>query len=150
MKYKVGLVIVLVFAVMQFFVAEKIPFEESTIDDFIAMEKPNEQVELMLKTICYDCHSNQITYPWYSKIAPVSWFLNDHIKDGMKHLNFSNWGEYAAAKKAHKAEEGWEEVEKQEMPLASYTYMHRDADLSDEERALLVAFFKGVERKYSN
>lgn len=148
MKYKIGLVIVLIFAVMQLFVADKIPFEEPTNTDFIMIEQPNEEVAVLLKTICYDCHSSQINYPWYSDFAPVSWWLKDHIEDGRKHLNFSIWGEYESGKKEHKAEESWEEVEHEEMPLESYTFIHRDADLSDAQRLLLVDYFKSIQAKY--
>ena len=148
MKYKIGLVIVLIFAVMQFFVAEKVPYKEPNDQDFLAIEQPSEEVTLLVKTICYDCHSNQITYPWYSEIAPISWWLNDHIEEGREHLNFSEWGIYSSEKKEHKAEECWEEVEEEEMPLTSYTVVHRDADLSEEQRALLIAYFKDIEEKY--
>ncbi len=148
MKYKIGLGIVLIFAITQLFIAERTPFVEPTGNDFIAIEQPSSEVELLLKTICYDCHSNQINYPWYSDIAVVSWWLQDHIEEGREHLNFSEWGSYAAGKKEHKAEECWEETEEGEMPLESYTFTHRDADLSDDQRALLVAYFKEIEAKY--
>lgn len=148
MKYKVGLSVVLIFAITQLFVAEKTPFVAPSENDFIAIEKPNEKVELMLKTICYDCHSDQINYPWYSNIAVVSWWLQDHIEEGREHLNFSEWGIYPTDKKEHKAEEAWEETEEGEMPLESYTFIHGDADLSDEQRAILVQYFKGIEEKY--
>lgn len=148
MKYKIGLAIVLVFAVMQLFVAEEVAYEEPTQQDFLAMEQAPEEVALMIKTICYDCHSNQITYPWYSKIAPVSWWLADHIEHGREHLNFSEWGAYNAEKKEHKAEECWEEVEEEEMPLTSYILVHRAADLSDEQRSKLIDYFKSIEEKY--
>lgn len=148
MKYKIGLVVVLLFAITQLFVAEKTPFVEPTENDFIALERPDQKVELMLKTICYDCHSDQISYPWYTDIAVVSWWIQDHINEGREHLNFSDWGKYPKGKKAHKAEECWEEVEEGEMPLPSYTFVHRDADLSDEEREALVQYFKTIEAKY--
>ncbi|MBL4707344.1 MAG: heme-binding domain-containing protein [Flavobacteriales bacterium] len=148
MKYKIGLGVVLIFAITQLFVAEKTPFIEPSENDFIAIEQPEEKVELMLKTICYDCHSNQIDYPWYTDIAVVSWWTQDHINEGREHLNFSEWGNYSGEKKEHKAEEAWEEIEEGEMPLESYTLIHRDADLSDEERELLVEYFKGIEGKY--
>ena len=148
MKYKIGLFIVLIFAATQLFVAEKTPFIEPTADDFLAIEKPKDEVAILLKTICYDCHSNQINYPWYSDIAVVSWWVQDHIEEGREHLNFSDWGTYPSGKKEHKAEECWEEIEEGEMPLESYTFIHRDADLSDEQRELLVQYFKEIEAKY--
>lgn len=144
MKIKLTLGVILVFAVMQLFTIEKVPYEEPNKNDFIAIERPDEKVEIILKTICYDCHSNQVNYPWYSNVAPVSWWLNDHIEEGREHLNFSEWGTYKKDKKAHKAEEAWEEVEEKEMPLTSYTFIHRDAKLSKDQRELLVNYFKSI------
>ncbi|WP_273005712.1 heme-binding domain-containing protein, partial [Leeuwenhoekiella blandensis] len=68
---------------------------------------------------CYDCHSNQTTYPWYSNLAPASFYLEDHIKDGKRHLNFSEWEQYSAKRKDHKLDELIEEVEREGMPLES-------------------------------
>ncbi len=148
MKFKIGLGIVLIFAVLQLFNNEKVPYEDPNELDFLLIENPEEKAELLIKNICYNCHSNQIKYPWYSDVAPVSWWINDHIEDGRKHLNFSNWGKYIAEKKSHKAEEAWEEIEEKEMPLQSYTFIHREANLTDEQRELLISYFKTLELKY--
>lgn len=133
---------------MQLFTGEEVEFEQPTEKDFIVSEKPPKEVEVLLRKICYDCHSNQINYPWYSKIAPVSWWIKDHINVGREHFNFSEWGNYPQGKKAHKAEECWEEVEEGEMPLQSYTFIHRDATLSDTDKALLINYFKQIEAAY--
>lgn len=148
MKNKIGLFIVLIIAVLQLFVADKIPFREVDENDFLEIESPTKEVAVILKNVCYDCHSNQIKYPWYYEIAAISWWLSDHIEEGREHLNFSEWGIYKRPKKAHKAEECVEEVEEEEMPLPSYTYLHKEADLSDEQRSLLEKYFKGIEKKY--
>ena len=148
MKYKIGLLIVIIIAISQLFKADEIPFKEPTKSDFLLIESPKEEVVKLMQNICYDCHSDQIKYPWYNEIAVVSWFLKDHIDDGRKHLNFSEWGKYEKEKKEHKAEECWEEVGEGEMPLESYTFIHRDADLSDNERDLLVGYFKELQSKY--
>ena len=140
----------LVIACLQLKQIERIPFENPTEQDVFAIENSEEALEIMVKKNCYDCHSNQIKYPWYSSIAPVSWFVQDHIDDGRKHMNFSVWGTYSAEKKAHKAEEGYEEVEEGEMPLESYAFIHRHANLSEEERALIVDWFSSLETKYKN
>ena len=148
MKNKIALVVILIFSVLQLISIDKIPFEEPTSSDLFAIEEAPEEVKKLIQTICYNCHSNQIVYPWYSNLAPVSWWIQDHIDHGRKHLNFSNWAEYTADKKAHKAEEGYEEVEKEKMPLPSYEFGHSEARLSDEERKLLVDWFKSIESKY--
>ena len=108
--------------------------------DFIALEQPPISVQLTLQNSCYDCHSNKTDYPWYAKVAPVSWWINHHIEEGKEHLNFSEWGNYEVKRANHKLEETFEEVEEGEMPLNSYTLIH--GDLSEEEKENLVTWFK--------
>ena len=150
MKNKIILSVFLVFACIQLFKPEEVAFEDPTNDDFIQVEMPEQNIKTLLQESCYDCHSNQISYPWYSKIAPVSWWMADHIEEGREHLNLSEWGKYPKGKKAHKAEECFEEVEEEEMPLKSYTFIHRSANLEDSERKLLVRFFKEIYEKYED
>ena len=88
-----------------------------------------------LRTICYDCHSNQTTYPWYSNIAPLNYWLEEHVVDGKKHFNVSEWSAYSDKKKDHKLDELIEEVEAGEMPLPSYQYVH--GCLTQQERKTL-------------
>lgn len=92
-----------------------------------------ETVRSIFARSCNDCHSNETKYPWYSQIAPASWFLADHIKEGRKELNFSEWETFNAQKKRRKLEEICEQVQTREMPLPSYLWIHRNAKLSDEE-----------------
>lgn len=142
MKNKIALIVVLIFAVMQLFNPEVIYKEVNPETDFISMVEASDEVKIMIKSTCYDCHSNQPKYPWYAKVAPVSWWINDHMEHGMEHLNFSEWANYSAEKKAHKMEECYEEIDEDEMPLYSYTIMHGNAQYSDEEKQKLIAFFK--------
>jgi hypothetical protein len=110
--------------------------------DFIALTSANSEVAGMLKTACYDCHSNQPTYPWYTNIAPVSWWIKHHIDEGSHHLNFSIWGTYKEKRKNHKLDECIEMIEEGEMPMSSYTIMHGEAKLTDAQKMQLVEFFK--------
>lgn len=110
--------------------------------DFIALTSANAEVANTLKIACYDCHSNQPTYPWYTNIAPVSWWIKHHINEGSHHLNFSIWGTYKEKRKNHKLDECVEMVEEGEMPMSSYTIMHEDAKLTDAQKLQLVEFFK--------
>ena len=109
------------------------------------MYKPSDEIASKIKASCYDCHSNVSEYPWYSNIQPVGWFLKHHIDDGKKHLNFSEFGTYSPKKQAHKLEESYELIEKGEMPLSSYTLIHKDAVLTEAEQATLIAYFKEIE-----
>lgn len=88
----------------------------------------------LARTTCYDCHSNETDWPWYSSVAPVSWLVAEDVVDGREHLNFSTWDE-----PNHGAEEIVEVVEEGEMPLARYVVLHPGARLDDESRAALAA-----------
>jgi hypothetical protein len=91
----------------------------------------------ILKRSCYDCHSNNTIYPWYNRIQPVAWWLDNHIRDGKHDLNFSEFGSYTAKKQAHKLKNLSGEIREDGMPLDSYLWIHRNAVLSPEEKALV-------------
>ncbi len=99
-------------------------------------------VRAVLVRSCADCHSNETTYPWYSKITPFNWFLAGHIEEGRHELNLSIWNAYTNDKKRHKLEEVCEQVEQGLMPLPSYTWIHWDAVLTDSERTVLCRWSK--------
>jgi hypothetical protein len=94
-------------------------------------------VKGVLKKSCYDCHSNETIWPWYSYVAPMSWLVASDVEEARQKLNFSDWGTMPPEKQAHAADEMWEEVEKREMPLAVYLLAHSDAKMSDADRAIL-------------
>ncbi len=106
--------------------------------------KPNTEIKTILKASCYDCHSNESAYPWYTNIAPFSWLVKNHINEGRQHLNFSEWGTYSIEKSDHKLEECIDEVEEGEMPLSSYTLMHKEAELSKEQKEALMHWFISI------
>ncbi len=95
------------------------------------------EVEQILRRACYDCHSNATTYPWYANVQPVGWWLEWHVRDGKRHLNFSEFAAYTPKRAAHKLEEVAEEVKERHMPLGSYTWMHPEARLTDAEIKIL-------------
>ena len=99
-------------------------------------------VMAILKRSCYDCHSNETVWPWYSKIAPISWLVAEDVHEGREELNFSTWNQYKASKQGAKIEEIWEEVEEDEMPLWYYVLLHQSAELSDGDREILQAWSK--------
>lgn len=120
--------------------------------DITASHNIPADVQQILKTSCYDCHSNNTTYPWYSKIQPVAWWLGDHIEDGKKELNFSEFSQYRLARQYHKLEEINEQVKENEMPLKSYTLIHTDAKLSNDQKLQIanwtVAAMNAMKTKY--
>lgn len=136
--------IVALFLLMQLFRIDKSIKPVDSRKDFIAMTQPNGDVSSLLKTACYDCHSNQPSYPWYTNIAPVSWWIKHHIDEGQHELNFSEWGSYSEKRKNHKLEECIEMIEEGEMPMASYTWMHKEAKLTDAQKLKLVEFFRAM------
>ncbi|MEZ5046662.1 MAG: heme-binding domain-containing protein [Chitinophagaceae bacterium] len=105
-----------------------------------------ENVNQILKSACYDCHSNKTEYPWYANVQPIAWMLNNHIQEGKKHLNFSTFTSLPIAVQNHKLEETIEMVEEKEMPLASYTYfgLHSQAKLSEQQRTVLIDWAKSI------
>lgn len=131
-----------IFIIMQFFRIDKTNPPVNQELDFITITKPSEEIAQMLKDACYDCHSHEVKYPWYTNVAPVSWWVKDHITHGIEEVNFSEWGNYELNKANHKLEESYEKVEKKEMPLTPYLIAHASARLTEEQRAELVAFFK--------
>jgi hypothetical protein len=92
-------------------------------------------VQAVLSRSCYDCHSNETRWPWYAEVAPVAWFVVDHVREGRAKLNFSTAGQLPDAKQAKLPRKCWHQVEKGEMPLSSYLWIHRGARLTEADRA---------------
>lgn len=103
-----------------------------------------EKVKVILETACYDCHSNKTVYPWYANLQPVAWWLNDHVEDGKKHLNFNEFLTYNAKRQSKKLEEIDETVTEGEMPLSSYTIIHRNARLDESQKEILIKWTKDL------
>ena len=133
---KVVIGVVVLGLVIQF-----IPTVRSNPEQRETPDAPPEVVTL-LQRACYECHSNETTWPWYTKVAPFSWLAADDVSGGRKHLNFSEWSKYSAKKQAHKKEECWEEIESGEMPLWFYMPLHPEAKFTPEEMELLHAWGK--------
>jgi len=146
---KIGLVLLLVFIVAQFFSPEKNQGNTEDLTAFLNETKPSPEVKTILETTCFDCHSSNTKYPWYDKITPINFWLNEHIEDGKKHLDFSKWSDYSIKRKDHKFKELAEEVEEKKMPLPSYTWTHGDAKLSDSQIKAVVDWVNQVRMGYA-
>ena len=101
--------------------------------DFILVNNVPENIQNKLQVSCYDCHSNNTQYPWYNKVQPVAWFLEDHIKEGKAELNFNEWDSLSSRRKTSKLRSIINQIENGELPLDSYTLIHRDAKFSEAE-----------------
>ncbi len=87
----------------------------------------------LLRRSCYDCHSYETRWPWYSRVAPVSWLVVHDVKEARDHLNFSRWEEYSSAAREHLHERIIDEVTKREMPLSRYLILHPEARIYPAE-----------------
>lgn len=146
-KIVIGCIVLLVLVIIQFIRIDKTNLEVVIENDFIVQTNPPEHIQTILKTSCYDCHSNESTYPWYTNVAPISWWVKQHINEAREELNFSEWTSYPLKKQKHKLEEVYEEVEEGEMPLPSYLIVHSEAKLTTEQKNELVAWFKAEKAK---
>jgi len=135
MLKKVLLSLLAILVIIQFFRPEKNTGGDNTYSIATQYTVP-ENINLILEKSCNDCHSNTTHYPWYSNIQPFAWWMGDHISEGKRELNFSEFTKRRLAVQNHKLEEVIETVKEHEMPLPSYTWlgMHSEAKLSDEER----------------
>lgn len=145
---KIAIALLVVLVGMQFFRPEKNQAEGDYVAAFVAETQPSPEVQGILKSACYDCHSANTNYPWYSNVAPISYWLADHIEEGKEHLDFSDWANYTAKKKDHKLEELVEEVKEGEMPLNEYTWTHADAHLTQEQITALLTWAEETRKKY--
>ncbi|QKF81162.1 heme-binding domain-containing protein [Halarcobacter ebronensis] len=126
------LVMLAVFIVMQFIQTEK-------VNKVTAKEleiKAPKQIMSILKTACYDCHSNEVKWPWYSYVAPFSWVISGHVNDGRAWVNFSEWENYTKEEKEKQLKEIYRTAFVA-MPLRSYLWVHGDADLTKEQRDMI-------------
>ena len=147
-RRRIGLIIVLIIVAIlvigQFFQPEPNNGSASGPQDITqAMNVPTE-VQQILEKYCYDCHSDKTVYVWYDKIFPVNWWIKDHIDEGKKELNFSIFNTYNARRKNKKLDEVAEQVEKGEMPLKSYTFLHTETKLTDAQKKTLIDWAKSV------
>ena len=139
-KILIGLLVI--FLVSQFFRPALNKGNAFASTDITHIVPVPDTVLSILKTACFDCHSDYTNYPWYNRITPVNWWLNDHIIEGKRHLNFSKFNTYSFKRKLKKLEEVAETVEKHEMPLDSYLWIHKEAKLNDAQIKMLVEWCK--------
>ncbi len=137
-KSLTGLLVIAV--VVQFFHPAKNINTTTSRQDIAALYTVPDSVNQVLQKACMDCHSNNTRYPWYNNVQPVAWWLNDHIKDGKRELNFSEFGARTPEKQARKLKKLAKEVQDGDMPLSSYTWIHKDAILTDQEKNLLITW----------
>lgn len=147
-RKRIGLIIVVVIVAIliigQFFQPALNNGSASGPQDITQAMNVPADVQQILEKSCYDCHSNHTIYPWFDKIFPVNWWVKNHIDEGKKQLNFTVFNTYTDRKKNKKLEEVGEQVEKGEMPLSSYAFLHPETKLTDAQRKVLIDWSKSV------
>jgi len=148
-KY-IALILLLAFVGIQFVPTERNQSDIVPKIDFMLVYEVPTHVKKKIKISCYDCHSNNTKYPWYNKIQPVAWFLEDHIKEGKAELNFNEWGSLSSRRKASKLRSIIKQVESGEMPLDSYTLIHSDAKFSEADKKEIIKYIKQLKNSLPN
>ena len=145
---KILLIILLAAFVIIQFIPSGRPANQPIVgqDIFEIVEIPSE-VGTLLKNACYDCHSQSVKYPWYSYVAPVSWLVARDVKMGREHIDFGKWGELTKRKQIKALGEIAEEIEDGNMPMQIYITMHSEANLTTEQRALIVNWAEQLAEK---
>jgi hypothetical protein len=140
----IGWLLLIAFIVIQFFHPKK-NIHEGDQPNAISKKFPvPADVKVILDKACMNCHSNNTRYPWYNNIQPVAWWLNNHVIDGKKELNFDEYINRRPRFQYRRMEQTIDLVKKGEMPLDSYTWTHKDAILSEEEKTKLFDWAQSI------
>ena len=139
----IGLGLLAILVIIQFFRPTRNQSNETTNDITKKYTVPD-TVQAILKTSCYDCHSNNTVYPWYANIQPVAWWLGHHVEEGKDELNFNNFATYRIGRQYRKLEKIVHEVNEGEMPMSSYTLIHGYAKLDEGQRKLVADWANAI------
>jgi len=144
--YYIALILLVVSVGIQFVPTKLNQIEAIPKTDFLLVNNTPNDIGVLLLSSCYDCHSNNTNYPWYSKIQPIAWFLEGHIKEGKSELNFSEWANYSDRRKNSKLKSIISQIQDDKMPLLSYTIMHSDAVLSNSDKIKTIDYINQINR----
>lgn len=131
--------------IVQFIHPERNKSEAIQLNNIEKVHPVPEDIKSILVKACMDCHSNNTSYPWYCNLQPVDWWIGGHIKDAKKQLNFDEYSNRNLRYQFHKMEEIVEQVKDGKMPLNSYTWMHKDARLTEAEKNILINWANAVQ-----
>lgn len=142
-KILIGLAAVLI--VIQFFGPKRNIAQSASAAGVSSVYPVSADVQRILDKACYDCHSNNTRYPWYTNIQPVGWWMQHHVNEGSHDLNFDSFAVYSPRRQYHKLDELAEMVNEGKMPLPSYTWIHKDAILTADEKQLVLDWSKSIQ-----
>jgi hypothetical protein len=137
-------VLLIAFIVIQFFRPEKNISTGISANDITTKYAVPDSVMAILKTSCYDCHSNNTYYPWYNNIQPVAWWLKNHVDEGKRELNFSEFAAYRIGRQYRKLDEVNKQIKEGEMPLESYTLIHGNAKLNEQQKLMVANWVSAI------
>ncbi|WP_281336015.1 heme-binding domain-containing protein [Flavobacterium eburneipallidum] len=136
---RIAIISLIFFLLMQLYQPDRnIAFEQDITVNFTKIYTVPKNIENILRTSCYDCHSNNTKYPWYSNIQPARFFMERHIKEGKKNLNFNEFGNYSKRKQENKLDRIAKQIKSSEMPLSSYTLIHKNAILTPTQKVEII------------
>ena len=135
---KILLGLLVVFIIIQFIQPARNKSNQVLLTDLTRTLNVPQHVQSILQSACYDCHSNNTSYPWYSRIQPFGWMLAAHIREGKAELNFSDFGSYSLRRQLSKLSGIGNSIKDGTMPISSYELIHKNARLSKEDKALLI------------
>jgi hypothetical protein len=142
-RIKIGLLVLLVVVIaIQFIQPARNQNGQVLATDITKLYPVPENVQAVIKTACYDCHSNNTNYPWYANVQPGGWWLASHIKNGKAELNFNEFGNYSKRRRQSKLKSIASSIEDGTMPLPSYTLIHKKANLSKADKTLIQNWVK--------
>lgn len=136
----IAIILLVVFVGIQFITVGLNQSNSIPRTDFMLVNDVPNGIKDKLQVSCYDCHSNNTKYPWYNKIQPIAWFLEDHIEEGKAELNFNEWDSLSNRRKVSKLRSIIKQIESGEMPLDSYTLIHKDAKFSEAEKEEIISW----------
>ncbi len=135
---KILLVLLAILVILQFFRPKKNIATTPPTGDMAAAFPVPDDVLGSLKRSCYDCHSDNTTYPWYFGIQPVAWWMQNHVDDGKRELNFSEFSTYEPKRQFRKFKEISRQIKEDGMPLDSYLWIHKDAKLTEAQKTSII------------
>jgi hypothetical protein len=127
------LVGILVLAIGQIFPPDRTNPPINPNMTFETVAHPGQELASVVRRACYNCHSNETVWPWYSRVAPVSWLVAGDVEEGRSHLNFSEWGLLSRDMSRLKLQNACNQVKAGEMPLWFYVWMHPESRLSEQD-----------------
>lgn len=142
---KIVFIGLIIFLLMQLYQpARNESYEQVNTINFTSVYKVPATIQTMLRTSCYDCHSNNTNYPLYSYIQPARFFMESHIKEGKQNLNFDEWGNYSSRKQNNKLDRIAKQIKEDQMPLSSYTLIHKNAILSNIQKKEIINWINTI------